>query len=549
MRRNLSPSTNIDSIKKEAKRWLNAVRSADPKAISRLRAAYPQCGEPPCLRDIQHALALEHGASGWKALTSQVASVPAPANVPYSIDPVEHAISPRRSPDAAAWDRILSEAADRKLSAIDAAGHATDDLLRRIAQLDHVTELRLGNSQQVTEAGLNSLAAMPQLRTLELGGNVTGEGLKVLAHLPELRRFQMCWQTGITDAGIAGLSNCEHIEVVDLMGSTVGDGLIAALEGKPHLRMLKTGRHITDAGLKRLRNLPRFAEWHEEPASYSLMSAEAGPTHLVLDGLFTDEGVQTLADLAGLFGLSFFWHSTGITPACLASLAAMPRLGYLGCEGKLCSDEAMKHISALPHLRMLMAQGTVASDDGFTALSRSRTLEYLWGRECPSLTGRGFRALSEMPALKGIAVSCKNVDDAALATLPEFPALREMMPMDVPDEGFRNLGRCTGLEALWCMYCRDTTDAATAHIKNMKRLKTYYAGATKITDRSLEMLAGITSLETISFWKCAGITDAGLKALAHLPNLRSISLDSLEQVSDAGATVFGPSVRVKYTPG
>ena len=37
------------------------------------------------------------------------------------------------------------------------------------------------------------------------------------------------------------------------------------------------------------------------------------------------------------------------------------------------------------------------------------------------------------------------------------------------------------------MYCRDTTDAATADTSPAcTKLKTYYAGQTKITDRSLD---------------------------------------------------------------
>ena len=39
---------------------------------------------------------------------------------------------------------------------------------------------------------------------------------------------------------------------------------------------------------------------------------------------------------------------------------------------------------------MLMGQGAVASDDGFAALSLSQTIEYIRGRECPNLGGRGF---------------------------------------------------------------------------------------------------------------------------------------------------------------
>lgn len=133
----------------------------------------------------------------------------------------------------------------------------------------------------------------------------------------------------------------------------------------------------------------------------SLMDSEAGPNQLLLDAPFTDEGVASLVGLDGLFGLSFFWHASAITPAALSPLVQLPNLGFLGWEGKLCDDAAMRSISAMPRLRMLIAQEPVATDDGFASLARSRTLEYLWGRECPNLTGRGFAALSRMPALRG----------------------------------------------------------------------------------------------------------------------------------------------------
>src|SRR5262249_47542460 len=134
-------------------------------------------------------------------------------------------------------------------------------------------------------------------------------------------------------------------------------------------------------------------------------------------------------------------------------LAVLPHLGWLGFDA---TDETMGAIGELPHLRMLMCQDTAASDAGFTALGRSRSIEYIWGRRCYGLTGKGFTAMSRMPALRGLSVSCKNVDDPALAHLPEFPALTEFMPMDVVDDGFRHVGRCERIEALWCMYCRDT---------------------------------------------------------------------------------------------
>ena len=193
-----------------------------------------------------------------------------------------------------------------------------------------------------------------------------------------------------------------------------------------------------------------------------------------------------------------------------------------------------------------MGQGTVASDNGFAGLSRSQTIEYVWGRECPNLGGRGFVALAGMPALKGLAVSCKNVGDEALSALPRFPALRGLMPMDVSDDGFRHVGRCEQLEDLWCMYCRDTGDAATEHIAGLSGLKTYYAGATQITDRSLEILGRMPSLETIEFYECAGITNVGVALLAGLPRLREITVGGSPGVTREGMAVFPATVRPNY---
>src|SRR5262249_37599824 len=155
-----------------------------------------------------------------------------------------------------------------------------------------------------------------------------------------------------------------------------------------------------------------------------------------------------------------------------------------------------------------------------------------------NLQGRGFAALSKMPALKGLAVSCKTVDDASLASLPSFPALTWLLPMDVPDEGFRHVGHCEQLEKLTCMYCRDTGDAATEHIAGWRTLTHYYAGKTSITERSLEMLGRRTALEEGTLSACAWISDAGLVHIARLPKLRKVAVDARARVTRAGMGVF-----------
>lgn len=351
---------------------------------------------------------------------------------------------------------------------------------------------------------------------------------------------------GVTDAGVANLRGCDQLERADLMGSPTGDGAIEALQGKPKLRYFSSGRLVTDAGLRFLHNFPMLKTWHGGEITSGTHEAIASATHLLIDGPFTNKGLASLAGLDGVFELDLFWHVTGITTDGFAHLVDVPNLGSLGADGELSDNVAMRHIAAMPRLRRLRAQGTAATDEGFEALSRSTTIEYLWGRECPNLGGRGFVALSKMPALRGIGVSCKGVDEEALSTLPRFPALRELTPIDVKDDGFRHIGRCERLERLTCMYCRDTTDAATEHIAGL-RLTFYYAGLTQITDRSLEILGRMPSLEHVELYECNGVTDADLVFLAGLPRLREVHVDSLPGVTLEGTRVFPAHVRVKYS--
>ena len=96
------------------------------------------------------------------------------------------------------------------------------------------------------------------------------------------------------------------------------------------------------------------------------------------------------------------------------------------------------------------------------------------------------------------------------------------------------------------MYCRETTDAATAHIARLP-LAYYYAGLTRITDASLEILGGMPSLEQVDLYECRGVTDRGLAFLAALPRLREVHLDGLPGVPLDGTRVFPARVRVGYT--
>ena len=63
-----APRASLESLRKEAKRWLKALRAGEPEARARLAKVHPAAVASPTLRAVQHAMALEHGFPGWMAL-------------------------------------------------------------------------------------------------------------------------------------------------------------------------------------------------------------------------------------------------------------------------------------------------------------------------------------------------------------------------------------------------------------------------------------------------------------------------------------------------
>jgi hypothetical protein len=509
------------------------------------------------IADARLIVARAFGQESWGALAEHVgrkseAAAPAVVGarpIPFlAIDRAEGRITVKGPLAPADWDTIAALLEEQGLSRLSARG-IDDAGMRRLAGVAAITHLEIGDSKRLTDEGAAALFDMPQLLDLELGGAgspLTDRALAALPRLTELRRFRTYWTPGFSDRGVAGLAGCEALEEVRLLGTPTGDGALRALAGKPKLRLLSTGRNVTDLGLELLRELPVFARWRGGEEAYDLVSADVGPNELVVDGPFTDAGAAVLGELEGVFALSFFWHSQLYTAAALTPLRALPHLSVFGCSGERCDDAMTKAVVALPRLRKLLAQGAVATDAGFAALSRSATLEHFWGREAPNLTGRGFAALATMPSLRGLAISCRNIDDASLALLPGFPALSDFVPIDFSDADFAHIGRCAELQRLWCMYCRETGDEATGHIRQLG-LKSYYAGMTRITDRSLELLGRMETLERVQLWHCAHVSETGVAALGRLPRLAEVALHGLPAVSPAVAGSFRPNVRVTYS--
>jgi hypothetical protein len=631
-----------ESLKKVAKRWLAALRANAADARARLERALPNAGANPTLRDVQHALAREHGFSGWTALKDAAEQSPTNSNAagaqalalyetkaealleayrtgtPEAMDrhyrhtwhrrawpamrtyvqldlgkrpsgpkddvditlddarslvAIEHgfatwdalkafaesapaglrvAAKPVRLVDPAMpewsrtivttreWEEVIRQLAAHSSARLEAHGQMTDAVLEDASRIESDTALDLNGSQALTDDGIRHLARLPKLKHLDLSGTgLTDRGLEVLRDLPVLESLSLA-RTAVTDDGITQLAHCLELERVNLAWTRTGDGAIRALTGKQKLSHFSSGNFVTDAGIALLHELPAFKVWPAGGTTAGLEDDSSDPNRLSLRGSFTDRGMQQMRGLDGLHAFDVDDKQLAITAAALEPLVSLPHLVRFAVDAK---DDWMPYIAEMPRLRFLGVQDTIAGDDGFVALSKSRSIERIWGRRCHNLRHRGFVALANMPALRTLSVSCLNVDDAGVSALPTFPALRELMPMDIPDAGYRHIAKCAQLESLVLMYCRDTTDAATEHIAALRKLSYYFNSYTTITDRTPELLSTMDSLERITFDTCHGLTNVGVARLARLPRLRELRVSGREVTSEV-VGFFSERVRV-----
>jgi Leucine-rich repeat (LRR) protein len=113
-------------------------------------------------------------------------------------------------------------------------------------------------------------------------------------------------------------------------------------------------------------------------------------------------------------------------------------------------------------------------------------------------------------------------DMPALARMPDLRRL-DLSLTRISDRGLRTLKTAQEIEELNLYFTEQVGDEGAAVLRNLKHLKRLDLRGTKITDSTLEMLAGVPSIEWLDIgW--AQITDIGLDHLTALTNLRWLTM-------------------------
>ena len=165
----------------------------------------------------------------------------------------------------------------------------TDAGLDHLHGLNQLRRLALGNTK-ITNLGLAKLNALSELYNLDLEGTqVTNAGLVHLKGLTQLQKLALT-KTKITDSGLTCLEGLTKLEWLGLRGTTTTNAGLEHLKGLTRLRWLYLGgTQVTDSGVKKLqqslpnckidRSVPRIqrASASTIPGQGMLESASTAP--------------------------------------------------------------------------------------------------------------------------------------------------------------------------------------------------------------------------------------------------------------------------------
>lgn len=259
--------TGLDKVKAEQRlKQLGGPQATTRTAVSSGTRALPAAGAMnQVARDRQAAewVLSQRGKVGIMAPWLQGEEIVAPPAVlppqPFALVRIE--LVQQRQFDDASLDRLAGLSNLRYLN-LSGCASISDDGAKKICTLLPQLELLSLESTRVTDACLDNVARLANLRTLVLQNRpITDSGLAKLQPLSELRRLVLV-SSKITDAGLAYLRAFPHLEDLKIWNTAISDAGLDHLQGLAYLTDLDVSEtRVTDAGLAKLaglRNLTRL---------------------------------------------------------------------------------------------------------------------------------------------------------------------------------------------------------------------------------------------------------------------------------------------------
>ena len=249
-----------------------------------------------------------------------------------------------------------------------------DEGIAQFAGLKFLKVIDLRLCSLVTDAALETLSTMPELRAVRVSGtNVTDAGIAALLKLPQLSELDLRNCRGVTKAAIEKLAEKKTLRMLKIGGEKIDDSVlevVAKLEGLQGLSL--DNCPITDAGVGKLAGLPL--------ADLTLYQCAN----------VTDKGLAFLAEANELTKLTL--RDVAVQGTVISKLPKPEQLVSLNLAQSKITDAEIGNLKGLANLETLVLSQTEITDPSVDTLAKLNKLKRLIVTET-GLTAEGVEKL------------------------------------------------------------------------------------------------------------------------------------------------------------
>lgn len=416
----------------------------------------------------------------------------------------------------------------------------------------------------ITDAGLQELSVLRELRDLSLSGTkVTDGSVAVLGQFPQMYSLDLT-KTAVSAAALQGLEPLEHLSQFHAPPA-FDDSVMPLLATRP-LKVLDLAQTaVTDAGLVHLREKPYFVDLNLDGTAVTDAGLDAVNkirTLVVLslnNTRVTDAGLAKLKSLDNLYRLHVM--ETAIGDDGLTHLKQLKTLSYLDLTKTKVTGDGLRHLTDVRELRSLFLNGTATDDRGLKHLAGIKSLTTLWVKDT-NVTPAGIKELKA--ALPGLTIWPALVDAPVKNPVRTDPKVtpgkdREVIEWVIDNGGSVQVisqGKFVAFENK--MLLKDWTapfqiqsisglykEVTDTDLRNLAgaRIMNLHLNGTKVTGSGLAYLKDC-QLASIRLGDCP-LTDVGLEEAGKLTTLTGLELEGTK-ISDAGLVYLKSCPRLEY---
>jgi serine/threonine protein kinase/formylglycine-generating enzyme required for sulfatase activity/Leucine-rich repeat (LRR) protein len=321
------------------------------------------------------------------------------------------------------------------------------------------------------------------IRYNSIGGGSTITSASRTANLPTVP-YQI---TGVTfsssdrctDADLATIGAIPWITSVSVTSQPITDAGFVALANLPALSNLyiRSPKQLTSAGLANLARMTSLQTLALENVglsgkSLTQIAGLKSITRLELTGNpIGDSDLSTLASMRQLSSL--FLDGTRVTDAGLVQLRGLTSLSYIKLGDSQITDAGLVNLQGMSNLQILDLTGS-------------------------RVTGRGLSALETLP-ITSLMLDRTPISDATLDAVLRFPRIGSLHLQNtgVTDAGLAKLAGHPTISFL-NLTSSPISDASLATFAKMPKLRTVFAGGTRITRAAAQAFKAQTSINVVN---------------------------------------------------